>query len=255
MFRQANLKALVKFNSAVSSDILDSYEGFVLDKISKEKSEPSSKTFAPSGFRCKRKMWFRLRGSQPDVISNPDYTLDFKARIGTYCHTIIQSNLKTILNDDWIEVEDYLKDNPIPYEYSIESSELESKIEIFNPPVRFACDGIIRWKGEYYLIEIKTCDYADFENLTDPKPIHIDQVKCYSSLLNIPKVLFIYMDRQYGGMKCYEYKISLGDMKDILNQMSYIQDMADNNLAPERLDYSDYMCTNCEYKKKCKEWG
>lgn len=254
-FRTVNFDSVVKFNSAASSEFLQFYESHVVKMLQAKSAEPKSRTFAPSSFRCHRKNWFRLRGTQPDVIANPDIALNFKAEVGTARHRIIQSNLKEALGADWISVEDYLKEHPIPYEYTLTNNGLETLVSIQNPPIRFACDGIVRWKGKLYLLEIKTADYSSWDELTDPKNVHMDQVKCYCTLLGIHDVLFLYEDRQFGGMKCYEEHISDLDFKHIIDTMLYIQKMADCNLAPERLPYTDYACRNCEYAIKCKEWG
>ena len=256
-WRTANLAACVAFNSGVTNRLRENYRGFVQDKIIKEKSEPSSKTFAPSSFRCERKSWFRLRGVQPDVLKSPDVGLEYKAEVGTARHLVIQSNLRDMLGDDWVPVSEYLQSNPIPYEYELEvaDSGLETKVAIMNPPIHFACDGILRIDGKIYLLEIKTCERSSFDELTDPKPGHLDQIKCYCALLGIQDIIFIYEDRLYGDMKFYEYHVSLSDMQAVIKKMEYIMQMADANLAPDRLDRSDYMCSNCEYKSKCTEWG
>ena len=258
-FRSANFAHLARFNSAVSSDFLNFYENFVDSKIAEKNSEPSHKTFAPSGFRCKRKMWFRLRGTEPDQLKQVDRVLNFTAEIGTACHKIIQSNLKEALQDDWIPVDRYLQEHPIPYDYTLKQDDdgLETKIEILDPPIRFACDGIIRWKGKLYLLEIKTSEYSSFDELTDPKSEHVMQVKCYTTLLGLSGVLFMYQDRQYGSLKVYEMHVSDADKQMVTNTMKYVQDMAEANLAPERLPYDDPWCnpSRCQYYRKCKEWG
>lgn len=258
-FKPANLSRLARFNSAVSSDFLDFYETFVDNKIKLKNSEPAHKTFAPSGFRCKRKMWFRLRGTEPDQIKSADRVLNFTAEIGTACHRIIQQNLKDALGTDWIDVSQYLKRADIPYEYNckVGGDGLETLIEFKKPPMRFACDGIVRWGDELYLLEIKSSEFSSFDNLTDPKDEHIAQVKCYAASLRLSKVLFVYIDRQYGGLKVYEYKISDIDKKSVLETMEYIQNMVDANLAPEPLPKGDKWCTPamCPYYKKCSEWG
>lgn len=258
-FRSANFAHLARFNSAVSSDFLDFYENFVDSKIAEKNSEPSHKTFAPSGFRCKRKMWFRLRGTEPDQLKQVDRVLNFTAEIGTACHKIIQSNLKEALQDDWIPVDRYLQEHPIPYDYTLKQDDdgLETKIEILDPPIRFACDGIIRWKGKLYLLEIKTSEYSSFDELTDPKSEHIMQVKCYTTLLGLSGVLFMYQDRQYGSLKVYEMNVSDADKQMVTNTMKYVQDMAEANLAPEPLPKGDKWCTpnQCPYYKKCAQWG
>ena len=256
-FRNIDFAHLAKFNSASSSEFIEFYENLVTSKIAECSDRLPSKTFAPSSVRCQRKSWFRLRGVSPDILKQPDLTLEFSAEIGTACHRIIQNNLKSALGEDWIAVKDFLAANPIPFVYTLTESDdgLETKVEIEDPPVRFACDGIIRWKGKLYLLEIKTSEYSSFNDLTDAKPIHLDQIKCYATLLGISDVLVLYQDRQYGNLKCYELYISDADKSKIMADFKHVQYMASANLAPDRLDRSDYMCVNCEYRKKCGDWG
>lgn len=256
-FRTANFAHLAKFNSAASSDFIDFYEKIVDDKIIARNAEPKHKTFAPSSFRCPRISWFRLRGVQPDSVPKPDKVMEFAAQLGTSCHEVIQRNLKEALGDDWLSVRDFLEENPIPYKYELEEGELETKITIFNPDVRFACDGILRWKGEVYLLEIKTSEFSSFDELTDPKEQHKDQIKCYATLLGIRKVLVLYQDRQYGGLKCYEMTISTIDNKMVLDRFKYVRDMVEANLAPDRLPNGDSWCNSnhCPYYKTCRQWG
>lgn len=259
-FTPANFAHLVKFNSAASSDFIDFYEHIVDEKIAARNAQPKHKTFAPSSFRCSRVSWFRLRGVQPDEIKKPDRTLEFSAEIGTACHEIIQRNLSEALGDDWIEVEQYLADNPEiynKYSWQLEKSGFETKISIEDPPVRFACDGIIRWKGEIYLLEIKTSEFASFDALTDPKSQHIDQIKFYATMLGIKHVLVLYQDRQYGGLKCFELTITDSDNRQIITKIQHIRDMVEANLAPDRLPSGDPWCSSarCPYYAKCKEWG
>lgn len=254
-FRESNFASLVKFNSEASSKFLNFYTDYVTNQLKSKGDSPKSRTFVPSSFRCERKCWFRLRGTELDIIQNPDVTLQFTAEVGTARHRIIQKNLVDALGVNWISVSDWLQDNPIPYKYKLEQHDLETLVSIDDPPVHFACDGIIKWNGKIYLLEIKTSEYSSWNALTDPKSTHIDQIKCYSTLLGIPDVLMLYEDRQYGGLKCYEVHVSSLESEEVLNKMRYIQHMAQCNLAPDRLDVGDYMCKSCEYQLKCKEWG
>lgn len=254
-FQPLNFASIAKFNSAASSKLLSFYDDFVTQKLREESLQPKAQTFAPSSFRCARKCWFRLRGVETDMLTTPDLILNFKAEVGTARHLVIQSNLKAALGSDWLDVEEFLSDHPIPYEYVLTKNGLETLVEIKNPPVRFACDGIIRWNDKIYLLEIKTADYDSWNSLTDWKAEHKDQIKCYSSLLHIPNILVIYEDRQYGGMKCYEEFVNDLESQAVLERMSYIQQMVEYNLAPERVPDGNYICNNCEYRLKCKQWG
>lgn len=254
-FQPLNFASITKFNSAASSELLRFYEDFVTHKLQEESLQPKAQTFAPSSFRCARKCWFRLRGVETDKLSVPDLVLNFKAEVGTARHQIIQTNLKEALGPNWLDVESFLIEHPILYDYTLTQHGLETLVEIKDPPIRFACDGIIRWNDKIYLLEIKTADYDSWNSLTDWKAEHRDQIKCYSALLNIPNVLVIYEDRQYGGMKCYEEFVNDLETQSVLERMFYIQQMVEHNLAPDKVPDGDYICNNCEYRIKCKQWG
>lgn len=259
-FKPVNLDAhTTKFNSAASSTLLTLYENAATAEILDKESEVKHKTFAPSSFRCKRQNWFRLRGVQPDTIDVVDLSLDFTAKMGEACHRLIQSRLKTILGDGWITVEQHFKECPPDFEYTLKSdpSGFETFVEIKNPPVRFACDGILKIDGIKYLHEIKSSDHTSFMELTEPKSQHVDQIICYSSLLNLEHALVTYIDRQYGGMKCFEQSVSWSAQHNVREVMDDVQKHVEMNIAPEGLPVGDAWCGSnmCPYYKVCKEWG
>lgn len=256
-FKPVNFAHLAKFNSATSSDFLALYEKALDEKIIARNAKPKHKTFAPSAFRCPRISWFRLRGVQPDIVKTPDRTMEFTADIGTACHEMIQELLSKALGDNWIDVEDYMRYANIPYTYNLTKTGYETQVEIEDPPIRFACDGIIRLNDTYYLLEIKSSEFSSWDELTDIKPQHADQIKCYGTLLNISNVIVMYIDRQYGGVKCYEKKVTTSDNKEVLDRIRYVQEMVECNLAPDRLPKGDSWCSSnhCPYFDKCKQWG
>jgi len=225
------------------------------DDIQSQNSKPKHKSFAPSSFRCKRISWFRLRGVDPDKIAVPDRGLQFTADIGTACHEIIQKRLMSKLGQDWLDVEEYIRG--VGFDYSVTKKGYESQVECFDIPVRFACDGLIRYEGSIRLLEIKSCDHSSFVDLTDPKLKHIDQVTFYCERLHLDNVLFLYIDRQYGDVKCFEYKVSPTAKEEITTSCKLVMDCVESNIAPEGLPKGDPDCTPnmCPYYEKCKSWG
>lgn len=243
------------FNSETSANFKEFYEG-ILNNIYREKElKKPSQTFAPSSFRCDRMSFFRLRGVEPDQNIVIDPQLEFSAVLGTACHREIQQNLKNTLVTDWVSVRDYLEENPIEYDYSLHEDGFETLVSFSYPPIRFSCDGIIRLSGEYYLLEIKTSEYQSFNSLSQPKESHIDQIKCYCALLNIEKSLVLYQDRLYGSIKCFEVRVNKSERDDVFKRMNYVIDCVEKNIAPPRLNKSDYWCTYCKYKQRCKQWS
>ena len=252
---------MCKFNSAASADFLDMYNGLIDNEIIDNTSSVKHKTFAPSQMRCDRISWFRLRGTEPDKISVPDRGLKFTAQIGTSCHEAIQKRLSEHLGQDWILVKDWISQNFHFFrdcEMEITGKGYETMIDMKKPyPVRFACDGIIRLNNKIYLLEIKTAEFSSLQDLTAPKIKHIDQVTCYSTLLNIPDVMFLYQDRQYGDIKCFEYNVPFSEQEKLRARMTKVMEYVDANIAPEGLDRGDPDCSQnmCPYYKKCQEWG
>lgn len=258
-FRPANISEhMTKFNSAASCDFLDLYDRIVDEEIVAANNEVKHRTFAPSSFKCDRINWFRLRGVQPDRIENPDKGLQFTADIGSACHEIIQSRLAScnIEGFEYLDVEEYLKTSGFPYKYTVTRKGHECLIEIDDPPVRFAVDGLIKFKGTVYLLEIKTSEFGSFNDIVNIKERHLAQVKCYLALLNISNGLVLYMDRQYGGTKCFEIKVSESERHSVLDKMRHIQSLAAASIAPDKLPSGDSLCSAnmCPYYKKCKEW-
>lgn len=259
-FQSWNTQHLARFNSADSSEFLDFYEGARDAKILSEFDKPSSKTFAPSSFRCHRIQWFRLRGVQPDKPKTADSVLDFTAVVGTSLHKMIQETLRDSLGENWVDVSQYIKEN-VPnaekYVTTLSHDSLETLVSVSDPPVNFACDGIIKWKDDHILLEIKSSEFSSWSELTDPKPQHVDQTKCYCGLLNLNRVFFLYIDRQYGGLKCYDVTHPSTNTETILREMKDIQDMVEYHLCPEPLPKGDSWCTesHCKYYKKCAEYG
>lgn len=261
-FRTANIAAhMMKFNSAVSSDFLDMYTGLWEDEIRQDSEQPKHKTFAPSQMRCDRVSWFRLRGTQPDKVRTPDIGLNFTAQVGTSCHEAIQERLSTALGSDWISVQEWIDQNTEvfrDYDMEITTKGYESMIDLCSPyPVRFACDGIVRFQDKVRLLEIKTSEFSSLNDLTGPKLKHIDQIKCYATLLHIPDVIFLYQERNYGDMKCFEYTVTPMMQEEVRAKMDSVLEAVETNIAPRGLPIGDPDCNPnmCPYAKVCKEWG
>ena len=256
-FRPAEFANMTKFNSADSSDFLDLYESLLDAEIKSNNEGVKHKSFAPSAFRCPRLSWFRLRGVQPDAITTPDRGNQFTADIGTACHRIIQRRLKAYLGQDWLDVKTHVDNLGLDYTVTSGDSEYESYVDCHDIPVRFACDGLIMYKFKKRLLEIKSCDHASFVDLYEPKPKHIDQVELYCERLHLNDVLFMYVDRQYDGIKCFEHIVKPATIDEVRSKCAYIMDMVDANIAPEGLPKGDPDCSPsmCPYHAKCKEWG
>lgn len=248
---------LARFNSSASAEFLDFVEESWDNSIKNERDHKPSKTFAPSALRCERKSWFRLRGVEPDKVRIADRTLDFTAKVGTALHEVLQGYISQNLGDSWLNVAEHLSTIYPLHEFTCNSNGFETQVQLDHPPIKFACDGLIRWKDQLYLLEIKSSEFSSFQDLTDPKPQHISQVEAYCTLLHVNHVLFIYIDRQYGSLKCFEHTVNQYNMDDLSEMFERVQKMAESGIAPDGLPSGDSWCSPsmCEWYKKCQEYG
>lgn len=256
MFKTIDNVLISRFNSDTSCKFIENYEEYWDELIRESDTKQPSQTFAPSSIRCPRISWFRLRGVPSEASSHSDKTLNFSALVGTACHGIIQTNLEHLLGDSWIDVESYMKSKDLKYEYTCTKSDHETLIEIKSPPIKFAPDGILFYNDEYRLLEIKTSEFSSFDKLSAPKPHHMDQVKCYCTLLELDSALLLYQDRQYGSLKCFEVRISQADRDEIWKMFEDVMLKVKQNIAPPKLPAGDSWCnpSHCRYYNKCKEW-
>lgn len=247
----------IKYNSPESKAFLEMYESNVHAVLAEQEQRVPSKSFAPSSIRCPRQQWFRLRGTKPDKIKEPDATLKYIASIGTYCHESIQKNVSQFLGDKWLDVEHYLLVNPPAYKYCLHKNGYETQVEVEDPPVRFSCDGLIKFNDTVYLLEIKTSEASAMKTLVGPKPEHLDQIMCYCTLMNISNALVLYQDRQYGEYKCFTYHLSDRDKAKIVNTFEEVQSYVERNMIPPALPVGDKWCNSsyCKYFKSCRKWG
>lgn len=244
------------FNSALSSNFRDMYDSFIQKELKEESHKVPHKTFAPSQMKCDRLSFFRLRGAEPDKDSNLSTVSKFQAELGECIHLMVQKRLKDNLGSQWINVSDYLEYRGILDKFIVtKKSDYETFLECLDPPVRFACDGILKIGDKYYLLEIKTCESNSLRKLGEPKPQHVDQVTAYSMLLEIDDVIFLYVDRQFGDFKVFEYNVSSLSKLNLKSRVEYVINSVSANVAPSRLPSGDIFCSYCKYKSRCKEWG
>lgn len=248
----SNFRHVSSFNSANSCAFLQLFNSALEESVIQDYSKPHAQAFAPSSFYCDRKLWFRLRGVNPDTPTSTDTYGEFIKTIGTACHTWVQSLLKNKLGEDWIDVEDYLKSISVPYEYLCTKDGYETHVEVKDPPFRYSVDGLLRFKDTIYLLEIKSLEHSVFETIFEPRDKDVAQTDAYQSLTYVEDVLYVYIDRLTGTLKCFEYHNDVSYDK-LVEKCREIMQLADCRIAPPRIEDKN-LCSMCEYNKKCKEW-
>jgi CRISPR/Cas system-associated exonuclease Cas4 (RecB family) len=215
-----------------------------------------SKSFKPSGISgCKRSLFYELTGIRPDE-EPPNVNLTGICESGTDRHETIQYYVmkmrKHNIDCEWVDVGQYVKDNNIPHTEIVSQNGNETKLYNKAYNLRFLCDGLIKYKGEYYILEIKTESSNKFNMHTEPWPEHILQASCYSLVLQVPKVIFLYENRDICSKKAMLVNVTSEMKEHIRNIIWQVERYIDDDIIPPK---EPDKCKYCKYQSQCRKDG
>ena len=159
-----------------ATDFLSSLT-YTIEKVNQETKHIPSATFSPSSMKCDRQMIYKLL-SVPIDDKKDSYQLVGICESGTDRHEHIQSYVNKMKDMDidceYINVADYVREHKLPLRIGKESNfidEFETHLytyednEVFPYNSSFLCDGIIKFKGKYFILEIKSLTNRMFMRL------------------------------------------------------------------------------------------
>lgn len=234
-------------------DFLKDLKWSIEETDRKNKHKPS-KYYKPSSMKCVRNMFYQRIGAEieKDDIS---YTLVGICNSGTDIHLRTQSAIEGMKDNgidcEYLDVERYIKDNNIEGLEVLAHSGMETKLLCPKYNVVFLCDGIIKYKGEYYILEIKTETSRKFQTRFTVAHEHMNQAQAYSVFLGLNKVLFLYVCRDNLDMKSFIYEPSEEEKAELLNKITICETCVKNNILPEKTNDIS-VCTYCQYKNRCR---
>lgn len=228
--------------------------------IEKENSNDyiPTRSYKPSGIgSCKRSLYYQLTGATPD--NKPQsVSLVGICESGTSRHEIIQDYIMRMneygIDCEWIDVGFYLKALNVKDPKVIHQVGNETKLFSEKYNMRFMCDGLVSYKGEYYIIEIKTESSRKFSSHDTPYKSHKLQATCYAMTIGVPRVIFIYENRDTCEKKGYLVEVTKEDIEQVEAIIDEVNAYVDEMMPPPKeLDN----CFYCNYKEECRsddEW-
>lgn len=222
-------------------------------------SRPPSRTYKPSGMNCIRQSYYQIVGEQPDETQS-NYTLVGICNSGTDIHIRVQTAVEQMkengMDCEYIDVADFVKSRSLDYLEIKSKSGMETKLYHKELNMSFMCDGIIRYKGKYYILELKTENSYKFMSRQDTDPSHYNQATAYSLAFGIDDVLFVYISRDILDMKAFMFHVT-PEMRDNLLEYIYECDgyVERHIVPPKPEDVARKTCSFCSYKRKCKKDG
>lgn len=230
--------------------------------------EVAKKCISPSKLWCEVQEAFRLQGIPMEAEDRNFESFGYKES-GNARHKEIQKFLKNHPDVEWIEPEDYIKEFGLPFVASYsdrvmdlvrkhpdisvkEAREIledyETGLSHTTQPLSLKLDGIIKWKGIYYILEIKTIGKREFEKV--PLDKHQPQGIVYSFLMKIENILWVYENREDFKIKAIVQKVREEEHQRIRNKLNRIIKHRDDVTLLER---NLGRCNYCRYEKHCQE--
>lgn len=260
----SNLQRLILNSNKKEESVADSFVSdfkYVISRYESEHQEKPSPTYKPSSMRCIRNMYFQRTGQDIDEYKiNP--SLVAIGESGTDRHKSIQHWVMRMkdygVDCEWVDVVDYLtQENLLDNFEVLNKGKYETKLEHKYLHIRFLCDGIIKYKNEYYILEIKTETSVKWQSRREINEEHIEQGVAYSTLLHIDNVLFLYENRDFCDWKSFILNVSdTMKMEYILNPINSCERyIKSNKVPPIPAVAGTKYCRYCLYKNACKVIG
>lgn len=218
-----------------------------------------SKTYKPSGMNCIRQSFYQIMGMKPDDAKS-SYVLVGICNSGSDIHERIQKAVIGMKSNDmeceYVNVAKFVKDRNLNYLEIRGVQGVETKLYHTKLNMSFLCDGIIKYKNKYYILELKTETSRKWWDRTYVDEDHMNQAIAYSIAFGLDDVLFVYINRDMLDMKSYMFHVT-DDMKQ--NLIGYIEEcdayIHKMIVPPRPKEVSKKTCEYCMYKQICRKDG
>lgn len=204
--------------------------------------------YKPSSMKCKRAMYYVRRGFPME--SKSDYAMIGICESGSDRHVHLQKYISGLEGWEWVDVGKYIQEKGLDLEV-LSYTDTECKLYSDTYKIRFMCDGLLKYEGTYYILEIKTESTFKWQNRTDVDEGHKDQATTYSMLLQVPKVIFLYENRDVCKIKPFMFKVSQEQWETTSDRILSVESMVNNEELPDA-EPSTYACKYCPYSALCK---
>lgn len=245
------LADLVRMNkeNAVAESFLNDLQYTIQHE---NKRRVTTRAYKPSGLSgCERALYYEMSGAVPDEMVDSIELIGI-CESGTNRHLDIQDYIMLMrrnnIDCEWLNVGKYINSQEDSICKVIEQNGNETKLYCEKYNMRFMCDGLVRYKGKLYIIEIKTESSFKFNNHLAPHQAHTIQATCYSMCIGVPRVIFIYENRDTCNKKAYLYEVPKSMIEQVEHKIDYINKCVKDNILPAR---DVEKCVYCKYKCQC----
>lgn len=217
--------------------------------------EPSM-TYKPSSMNCIRNMYYQVTGHTRDPQQS-SYTLVGICNSGTDTHERVQKYVSDMVNNgidcEYVNVADYVREHNLDYLEIKEQKGMETKLFHTTLNMSFLCDGIIKYKGKYYILELKTESAYKWQARKGVDPKHFAQGTAYSVAFKIDEVIFVYINRDTLDMKSFMFNPTVEQKSDLVNKIFECDNyVTQKKTPPKPTDVPRSVCEYCQFRSSCR---
>lgn len=234
--------------------ITDLKRSMELDEI--KNSRKSSKYYKPSSMNCIRSMYYTRIGAKQDEGS-ANYIFTGICNCGTDIHERVQKYVEGMKDNgmdcEYIDVAQYIKEHKLSHLKVISKQGMETKLLHKTLNMHFLVDGIIKYKGKYYILELKTESSNKWFHRQDVDPSHYNQATAYSLSLELGNVIFVYINRDIFDFKAYMFKPTDDMKQELAGKIETCDNYVAHSTVPAKPEVDRKTCEYCSYKTQCRK--
>lgn len=252
-----NLLSLVG-EAEKASPIAESFLNQLIQSIemtaNKNNKKPSAH-YKPSSMNCIRNMYYQMIEADMDP-SLKEYEGVGIAESGTDRHERIQKAVIAMkangFDCEYIDVEEYVNSHNLTNIEVKGKSGVETRLfnKAFN--ISFLCDGIIKFKDKYYILEIKTEAAKKWQSRDSVDENHHKQATAYALSLGINEIIFLYENRDLCNKKAYLFNVTDQMKESLICLLQTCDEYLDLQIVPPKPVVSTKICQYCAYKTRCR---
>lgn len=231
-----------------------------VEKLNNMYNRPPSRKYKPSSMTCLRNMYYQIVGVEPET-DRANACLVGIMETGSDRHERIQDAVSKMfvfgVDCEYIDVKTFIEQRKLDSLEVVSETAFETKVYHKGLNISFLCDGIIKYKSQYYILEIKTETVYKWQARAGVAPEHIPQGVAYSVCFGIDQVMFVYENRDNTDKKAYVLEVT-DEMKFdyIISKIeecdSYVKRL---EVPPKPENAGTKLCQYCNYKTECRKDG
>ena len=256
---RSSLKNIVRLldrenNNSVEQEFLSDLKRSI-ELESNERFQKPSQFYKPSSMNCIRNMWFQRMGVDPDPHES-NYRLTGITNSGSDIHERIQGYVSRMkdrgIDCEYVDVSEFINLRNLENLTVISKSGYETKLRHTKLNLSFMTDGIIKYRGRYYILEIKTEALSKWQDRKAVDPKHYAQATAYSLSFGLDGVIFIYINRDVLDMKAFMLTVTDDMKQDLVGKIETCESFVVRKVIPPKPENaSPKLCQYCNYRSVC----